>query len=109
MLFENLTQRKFSTETSGIKDEDGYWKVIMTCTESNSEDGEKFEEESLAFMGIDKDFDEAQKTTLRAYYSWMETFAWSKGMVSLVEAKRLADGGEVSDGNSTEGDEVTTV
>jgi len=109
MLFEKLVQRTFSTETNGIKDEDGYWKVTMTCTEANSEDGNKFEEESISFMGIDRDFDEAQKTTLRAYYSWMETFAWSKGIVSLVEAKRLAEGAEVSDGNSPEGDEVTTV
>ena len=111
MRTDKVNYRNFITETSGKKDDMGFWSVTLTCTETDSVDGLAWEKETIRFMGIDKNFDDAHKVALRAYYAWMNEYAWQQGFSSLIDAvaySRKSEKDAESNGNSDKSIETPT-
>ena len=93
----------FQSTSSGELDDKGYWDVLLTCKERASVDGEEWEEQEINFRSIDRNFDSAHKTTLRAYMNWMDEFVYKVGCHSILEAERKM---KVTLGNITKDNKV---
>ena len=91
-----LTGRVFESNTTGTLEKDGYWKIIVSITEKQSEDGITWKEESISSMSLDTTFDAAHKTALRSVLQEMNERVYAKGFDSLIEAidleKRISNG-----------------
>lgn len=91
-----LTGRVFDSSTVGILEKDGFWKLTVTITEKQSEDGITWREESVSCMSVDTSFDAAHKTSLRSVLQEMNERVYAKGFDSLIDAvdeeKRINNG-----------------
>ena len=86
-----LVGRIFESQTVGTKDEDGYWKVILSCTEKRTTDLVDWESGKIEFMGIDRDFGAAHKTALTAYLMWMNDYVYGHSTDSILEGMKIQE------------------
>lgn len=69
MNWNDLTSRKFSSTTTGTKDSDGFWKVIIEMLELVELNHETLEPRTISAMGIDKDFNTAFEVATQALFN----------------------------------------
>lgn len=93
-----IKERFFGSTTTGEKDKDGTWKVVLDCTEKIVWNDGTTKEETISFMGMDSNFHLAHQTTLRGYLNWMNDFVYGRGSDSLIEGVAFSKL-EAGDGN----------
>jgi soluble cytochrome b562 len=81
-----LKGKVFGSDTTGIKGDDGYWKLTVVICEKETEDGATWREEKLSSMAFDTSFQAAHETALRSVLQEMNERVYAKGFDSLIEA-----------------------
>lgn len=82
-----LSGRSFSSYTTGIKGEDGKWKVSVELGERVQYPNGTHKQESIFYEEVNEDFDVAHQTALKACLYDLQELVYSRNFDSLIEAK----------------------
>lgn len=102
-----LTGRGFTSVTTGEKDENGNWKIVVTMGESIQYPNGTKREGKVDAMGISTDYDEAHQTALKSCLQQLQDLVYSRGFDSLIEALDYQKGLEMGNADSSQADEDT--
>ncbi len=86
MEMQYLVGRGFTSVTTGTKDENGTWKLVVTMGESLSYPNGTTREEHIEAMGMSDDYDQAHQTALKSCLQQLQDLVYGRGFDSLVEA-----------------------
>jgi hypothetical protein len=79
--------RVFAQETKGVCADDGFWTVTVTMREQVTWENGEVQEEVINAMSMDKNFDDAHKTALRASLQELQDLVYARGFESLIEGR----------------------
>jgi hypothetical protein len=82
--------RDFNSLTHSVKDEEGYWRVIVTITDKVLYAGsDSWIVENVEAMSVDKDFHNAVETAMRSSLGFIVEHVYQKGFPGLVEFREF--------------------
>lgn len=80
--------RKFSSTTVSELDDEGFWKVVATSTDSALYEGaEEWVTEQIESMSVDRNHAEAIQTAMSSVLSFLVENVYNKGFTGLVELR----------------------
>jgi len=82
--------RDFNSLTHSTKDEEGYWRVIVTISDRVLYAGsDSWIEENVEAMSVDKDFHNAVETAMKSSLGYIVENVYQKGFPGLVEFREF--------------------
>lgn len=88
-----IVGRVFENRTEGERGLDGFWKVTVIVMEKVTFNGVDWEKEEVSAVGMDRTWDEANKTALRSVLQYLDEYVYSRGFDSLVLAVKAQKAG----------------
>ncbi len=86
----DILGRDFNSLTHSTKDEEGYWRVIVTITDKVLYKGnDSWIEENVEAMSVDKDFHNAVETAMKSSLGYIVENVYNKGFPGLVEFREF--------------------
>lgn len=86
----DILGRDFNSLTHSTKDEEGYWKVIVTISDKVLYAGsDSWIEEKVEAMSVDKDFHSAVETAMKSSLGYIVENIYQKGFPGLVEFREF--------------------
>lgn len=88
--------RDYVSKTASVKEQDGFWKVVVTISDRVKYEGEDWIEETVEAMSIDNIFSQAIQTAMASALGVIVDQVYNRGFAGLVESReydrRVASG-----------------